>query len=74
MADNIRLTDSGRLHKAESRINILSEEIGLLQLHAMGSITAKEMGSLLNMLLSPDEENHVVARETITELIKNRTW
>jgi hypothetical protein len=69
MAD-IKQTDSGRLHQAESGINILSEQIALLQLCALGSITAEEMRSLLRMLSSPDKENHVVARETINELWK----
>lgn len=59
-----------RNKELEKRVDTLSTEISLLQLHTLGKITAAEMGSLLKMLKSVDVENHVVAHETINNLIK----
>ena len=55
------------------RLDALSIETSLLQLVVLNKITATEMSNLLKMLVSPDEENHVVAKETISNLITNLT-
>ena len=56
--------------KLINRIDTLSTEISLLQLQALGKITPQEMLNILKMLQSEDEENHVIAHETIKQLLK----
>jgi hypothetical protein len=77
-----KIEDMGAMHNSDriytsDRINILeqstinlSTSVQLLQLHAMEKITTIEMGNLMRMLNSVDPENHVVANETIKELLK----
>lgn len=60
-----------RLEDHQQIIDVLTTEISLLKLHALGKITSEQLSSLLKMLGSVDPENHVVAHETIKNLIKD---
>lgn len=62
LSETIRLTDV--------KVSNIEVEVKMLQLLAVGKIDAAQMGSLIKMLNSVDSENHVVAKETIANLIK----
>mgnify|MGYP003531004998 CR=1 FL=1 len=63
-----------RWNEPSPQMHTLRElNITLLQLHVLGKITAVEMGNLLRMVHSVDPENHVVAHETVKELLKTIT-
>lgn len=48
----------------------MANHINLLHLCVAKKITPEEMSNLLGMLESVDEENHVIAHETINNLLK----
>lgn len=48
----------------------MTNHINLLHLCVAKKITPDEMSNLLGMLESVDEENHVIAHETINNLLK----
>ena len=67
------LTVNERLNNFEINVKNIELNLTLLQLHVLGKITAIEMGNLLRMVHSVDPENHVVAHETVNELLKTIT-
>lgn len=67
------LTVNERLNGFDITVKNFELNLTLLQLHVLGKITAVEMGNLLRMVHSVDPENHVVAHETVNELLKTIT-
>ena len=55
----------------EEAFNILNTRYNLLHIQVAGRITQEQRTSLLKMLDSPDSENHMVAYETINNLIED---
>lgn len=75
MACNIPSNTVSDLHllkidNLEKKLDALSWETAILHLKVQDKITKEEMSALIKMLQSPDEENHVVAKETIKNLIQ----
>lgn len=67
------ITVNERLNGFDITVKNIELNLTLLQLHVLGKITAVEMGNLLKMVHSVDPENHVVAHETVNELLKTIT-
>lgn len=67
------LTVNDKMNNFQIKVENMELNITLLQLHVLGKITAVEMGNLLRMVHSVDPENHVVAHETVKELLKTIT-
>ena len=66
-------TINDKMNNFQIKVENMELNITLLQLHVLGKITAVEMGNLLRMVHSVDPENHVVAHETVKELLKTIT-
>ena len=66
-------TINDKMNNFQIKVENMELNITLLQLHVLGKITAIEMGNLLRMVHSVDPENHVVAHETVNELLKTIT-
>ena len=71
---NIKGTDLMTLEKTVKELQAEQEqyknEVHLLQLFMMQKVTPDQFSTLRKMLYSVDQENHVVAIETINNLIK----
>ena len=66
-------TINDKMNNFQIKVENMELNITLLQLHVLGKITAVEIGNLLRMVHSVDPENHVVAHETVKELLKTIT-
>jgi hypothetical protein len=63
-------TSVDNLKELEKKFDGLDYRTQVLELQALGKITSIEMANLIKMLQSVDEENHVVAKEVINNLMK----
>lgn len=64
---------NSKITNFEIKVENIELNLTLLQLHVLGKITAIEMGNLLRMVKSVDPENHVIAHETVNQLLKTIT-
>jgi hypothetical protein len=63
-------TSIDNLKELQKKFDDLDYRTQVLELQALGKITGIEMTNLIKMLQSVDEENHVVAKEAISNLMK----
>ena len=63
-------TSIDHLKQLQKKFDELDYRTQILELQALGKITGIEMANLIKMLQSVDEENHVVAKEAINNLMK----